>query len=71
MCAVQMSRGEKQRERQRVNSTINTSGADIHILDRPGGGYVIRQGRSHLLLTAREAVDLHTLLGARIGQGVP
>jgi len=46
--------------------SIKTNGADIHVLDRPGGGYVIRQGRSHVLLTVREAMDLHTLLGLRL-----
>ena len=48
--------------------TMKTNGADIHVLDRPGGGWVIRQGRSHLLLTAREAVDLRNVLASLVGQ---
>ncbi|MGB7360026.1 MAG: hypothetical protein WA944_19445 [Mycobacterium sp.] len=43
--------------------TIETNGVDIHIQERPGGGYVINQGRSHLLLTDTEAAELTDALG--------
>lgn len=42
--------------------TITTRGADIHIVERPGGGYAVHQGRCHLLLTDGEAATLSEIL---------
>jgi hypothetical protein len=37
---------------------IKTNGTDVIIAGRRNGGYAIEQGTSHILLTAKEAVDL-------------
>lgn len=37
---------------------IETSGTDVIIAGRRNGGYSIEQGTSHILLTAKEAVEL-------------
>jgi hypothetical protein len=42
--------------------TIETNGADIHVVERPRGGYAIQQGHSHLLVTEGEAATLAQVL---------
>jgi hypothetical protein len=44
--------------------TIPTGGTDIHIMERPNGGYTIKQGHSYLLVTLSEAVQLAASLRA-------
>jgi hypothetical protein len=41
---------------------IETNGSDIFIMERPYGGLTVQQGRSHLLLTHAEALELATAL---------
>jgi hypothetical protein len=41
---------------------ISTGGTDIHVIERPNGGWVIQQGRSHVLVTPDEARQLSSIL---------
>lgn len=53
--------------------TIGTTGTDIRVLERPHGGYIVQQGKSHLLLTVPETHQLisalETLLAPLAGHG--
>jgi hypothetical protein len=49
-------------------TTIRTGGCDIHIADRPNGGYTITQGRSYVLVTPAEAAELATALQTLIAE---
>lgn len=42
--------------------TITTRGADIHVMERPNGGWTIQQGRSHVLVTTDDARQLSHIL---------
>lgn len=42
--------------------TIYTTGADIHVMERPNGAWTIQQGRSHVLITAEDARRLAQVL---------
>lgn len=42
--------------------TVSTTGADIHVLERPNGAWTIQQGRSHVLVTREDARQLSNIL---------
>lgn len=56
------------KDRKGVMVTITTGGTDLHITERAHGGWTIRQGRSHLLLTSPEAGALANALSDLLTQ---